>query len=89
MEKIYLYKFTHVSLLKNDALLKQKSEKNNHPNLLGNKNHIQKKKSQKKKKEKGEGKRKVRTRPKKEKEKQIGVFLVTCYNGFGVSYLKK
>ena len=35
-----LYKFTHVSLLKNDALLKQKSDKKkNHPNLLGNKNH--------------------------------------------------
>ena len=38
-----LYKFTHIALLKNDALLKQKSDqkkKRNHPNLLGNKNHI-------------------------------------------------
>ena len=37
-----VYKFTHIALLKNDALLKQKSDKKkkNHPNLLGNKNHI-------------------------------------------------
>ena len=26
MEKIYLYKFTHISLLKNDVLLKQKQK---------------------------------------------------------------
>ena len=44
MEKVSLYKFTHVPLLKNDAKLKQKSEKQphtkkkkyNHPNLLKN-----------------------------------------------------
>ena len=37
-----LYKFTHISLLKNNSLLKQKKsdKKSNHPNLLGNKNHI-------------------------------------------------
>ena len=41
-EKKCVYKFTHIPLLKNEALLKQtkKSDKKNHPNLLGNKNHI-------------------------------------------------
>ena len=41
MEKVSLYKFTHVPFLKNDAKLKQKSEKQpqkkkkyKHPNLL-------------------------------------------------------
>ena len=42
IEKMCLYKFTHISLLKINTLLKQKSDqkKTNHPNLLGNKNHI-------------------------------------------------
>ena len=35
MKKINLYKFIHISLLKNDAQLKQNNEeKGNHPNLL-------------------------------------------------------
>ena len=45
--KKYVYiNFTHIPLLKSDALLnqtkkKKKSDsKSNHPNLLGNKNHI-------------------------------------------------
>ena len=79
MKKIYLYKFTHVSLLKNDALFKQKSDKKTITPIYQEIRIISRKKNhKKKKKEKGEGKRKVRTRPKKEKEKQIGVFLVTC-----------
>ena len=44
VEKMYLYKFTHIPLFKNDSLLKQnkklQKKKNTHPNLLGNKNHI-------------------------------------------------
>ena len=48
MEKIYLYKFTRILLLKNDVLLKQKQKmtkkKSDHPNILGIKNNIQKKK---------------------------------------------
>ena len=45
IEKMCLYKFTHIPLLKNNALLKQKKKKSdknksNHPNLLGNKNHF-------------------------------------------------
>ena len=43
-----LYKFTHIPLLKNNAQLKQKSnklakKKSNYPNLLENKNHVKKK----------------------------------------------
>ena len=46
-----LCKFTHIPLLKNDAQLKQKSnkqakkkkKKSNYPNLLENKNHVKKK----------------------------------------------
>ena len=40
IEKMSLYKFTHISLLKNDTKFKQKSDKqqpkkkNNHPNIL-------------------------------------------------------
>ena len=41
MVKVSLYKFTHISLLKNDGKLKQKSDKqpkkkkkSNHPNVL-------------------------------------------------------
>ena len=40
IEKVSLYKFTHISLLKNDTKFKQKSDKqqpkkkNNHPNIL-------------------------------------------------------
>jgi len=40
MEKVSLYKFTHILLLKNDAQIKQKGykqpkkKKSNHPNLL-------------------------------------------------------
>ena len=45
MEKMSLYKFTHISLLKNDGQLKQKSDKQpkkkkQSPNLLKSKNHI-------------------------------------------------
>ena len=49
MEKVSLYKFTHISLLKNDGHLKQKSDKQpkkkktQSPNLLKNKNHVPKK----------------------------------------------
>ena len=40
-EKICLYKFAHIPLLKNDVLLKKKRwQKSNHPNLLGNKNRM-------------------------------------------------
>ena len=52
MEKVSLYKFTHIPLLKNDGQLKQKSDKQpkkkkkkQTPNLLKNKNHIPKNKS--------------------------------------------
>ena len=49
MEKVSLYKFTHTPLLKNDGQLIQKSDKQpkkkHSPNLLKNKNHVQKKKS--------------------------------------------
>ena len=51
MEKMSLYKFTHIPLFKNDAQLKQKSDKQakkkkiNHLNLLKNKNHVKKKKT--------------------------------------------
>ena len=40
--KKYICKYLHIPLLKNDALLKKKivTKKANHPNLLGNKNHI-------------------------------------------------
>ena len=50
IEKMSLYKFTYISLLKNDDQLKQKSDKQRKkkkkqsPNLLKNKNHVQKKK---------------------------------------------
>ena len=47
-----LYKFTHIPLLKNDGHLKQKSDKQQKkkkkkqsPNLLKNKNYVQKKKN--------------------------------------------
>ena len=44
MEKVSLYKFTHILLLKNDGQLKQKSDqKKKSPNLLKNKNHVPKK----------------------------------------------
>ena len=49
MEKMSLYKFTHIPLFKNDAQLKQKSDKQakkkkiNHLNLLKKKNHVKKK----------------------------------------------
>ena len=51
MEKVNLYKFTRTPLLKNDGQLIQKSDKQpkkkkkkHSPNLLKNKNHVQKKK---------------------------------------------
>ena len=31
MEKVNLYKFTHIPLIKNDCQLKRKSDKKNHP----------------------------------------------------------
>ena len=45
MKKVCLYKFTYISLLKNDTQLKinKKSDQkrqSNHPNLLKNKNHV-------------------------------------------------
>ena len=51
MEKVSLYKFTHIPLLKNDDQLKKKSDKQppqkkkkkQSPNLLKNKNHVPKK----------------------------------------------
>ena len=46
MEKVSLYKFTHILLLKNYGQLKQKSDqkkKKQSPNLLKNKNHVPKK----------------------------------------------
>ena len=54
---MYLYKFTHIPLLKSNVLLKPKKKKksdnkSNHPNLLGNINHVQKKKSCLKEKQK-------------------------------------
>ena len=49
MEKVSLYKFTHILLLKTDGQLKQKSDKpkkkKQSPNLLKNKNHVPRKKS--------------------------------------------
>ena len=52
MVKVSLYKFTHISLLKNDGQLKQKSDKqpkkkkkSNHPNVLKIKIIYRKKKS--------------------------------------------
>ena len=45
MEKVSLYKFTHIPLLKNDGQLRQKSDqkKKQLPNLLKNKNQVKKK----------------------------------------------
>ena len=48
MEKVSLYKFTHILLLKNDGQLIQKSDKqpkkkNQSPHLLKIKNHVPKK----------------------------------------------
>ena len=42
MEKLSLYKFTHIPLLKNDGQLKPKSDpkKKQLPNLLKNKNQV-------------------------------------------------
>ena len=42
-EKVSLYKFTHILLLKNDSQLKKKSDKQpkkESPKLLKNKNHV-------------------------------------------------
>ena len=48
-EKVSLYKFMHISLLKNYAQLKPKKDKQpkkiNHLNLLKNKNYVHKKKN--------------------------------------------
>ena len=57
MEKISLYKFNYIPLLKNDTQLKQKSDKQvkkkiNHPNLLKTKNHVQLKKEKEQKQNK-------------------------------------
>ena len=54
MEKVSLYKFTHILLLKNNAQLKQKNwqNKSNHPNLLKKKKSCLVKQKRKKKKEK-------------------------------------
>ena len=57
MEKVRLYKFTHIYLLKNDGQLKQKSvkqpkKKKQLLNLLKNKNHVPKKSCLVKKKKK-------------------------------------
>ena len=57
MEKVSLYKFTHVPLLKNDVQLKPKSDRQpkkkiNHPNLLKKKSCLKKKKSHLNKKNK-------------------------------------
>ena len=61
-EKVSLYKFIYILLLKNDAQLKQKSDKQkkkyNHPNLLKNKNHVPKKNITSKQKKKKKKKRK-------------------------------
>ena len=65
---MYLYKFTHVSLLKKLCPIKTKkvTKKGNHPNLLGNKNHIQKTKNHKRKQKR---KKKIkRQRPNQEKK---------------------
>ena len=58
MEKIYLYKFTYVSLLKNDAQLKQKSDQKTITPTYQEIKIISRKKNhkKKKKKEKGRGK---------------------------------
>ena len=59
MEKMSLYKFTHIPLIKNNAQkVTSKKKKRNHPNLLKNKNLVLKIKicldKQKKKKEEEE-----------------------------------
>ena len=66
-----LYKFTHILLLKSDALLKKKKsdKKSNHPNLLGKKNHV-KRKNKKKKKSKRKEKRKKKRKKKKKKSNE-------------------
>ena len=76
------YKFTHIPLLKNDAQLKQKSDKQkkcNHPNLLKKikitsrekKSHLNKKTHKKKKKKEGEEEqRNGRSLPRKLKKKK-------------------
>ena len=49
MEKMGLYKFTHIPLLKNDVQLKPKSDKqekkNQSPKFIIKKNHVKKKNS--------------------------------------------
>ena len=77
-----LYKFTHIPLLKNNALLKQtkkSDKKSNHSNLLGNKNHIQKKKSRLKKKTKKKKSQKKAKEKEKEKKQRIGQAHVHAY----------
>ena len=56
-EKVSLYKFTHIPLLKNDGQLKQKKVTNNHT-------HTHKKKKKKKR-------RRAHPSPKKSKKKKI------------------
>ena len=79
IEKVSMYKFTHIPLLKNDSQLKQKSDKqpkiNKSPKLLKIKNHVQKKsclvKTKKKKKQKTK-KNKNKTKKEEEEEEEGG-----------------
>ena len=57
MEKVSLYKFTHIPLLKNDGQLKQKKVTNNHTNT-----HTKKKKKKR---------RRAHPSPKKSKKKKF------------------
>ena len=79
IEKVSLYKFTHIPLLKNDAQLKPKKGINNHTHthtkqspkfIKKNKNHVQKKNSHLKKKQNHIKKNHKRKQKKKEKKKR-------------------
>ena len=71
MEKVSLYKFTHILLLKNDGQLKQKSDKKKSPNLLKNKNHVPKKiTSSLKTKKQNKTKQLLHPQPRKSKKKK-------------------
>ena len=76
MEKVSLYKFTHILLLKNDGQLIQKSDKqpkkkNQSPHLLKIKNHVPKKNQVQLKKQTNKQKKKLsHPQPRKEERER-------------------
>ena len=73
MKKVSLYKFTYITLLKNDAQFETKKcrkKKTDHPNLLKYKNHPQEKKSHLNKKRKKKKQNKALSWPQEIKRKK-------------------